>query len=445
VTKEYVFWTLIRSVIRAALFLWFVWPLSKGRRSAKNIAAAALLVILSETVRILPFLNGGGLIKALSRQICLIFGAYGAACVLLPVQRLYGFYTVSVFSFALAIWKNLISPRALPGVTFPEAFLAGSLAFTDLVRTGIETVLYLLTLLLLKKVFFAMEQDRRMRGNQVFLVLFPLFSNWIVLVALYNSFFYEQVLQDYRFGNDLMLVFWLLAASSLSIIVIAEWYFRMDKKRERLQKEQQLLEASYQQMEERRRADESLRLLEHDMKNHLRTLSRLSCSGEATRYIDRLIDQIQQNSGSVQTGNSTLDAVLSQKGQVCREKGIVLESYADLRQGGFLEPMEICTLFANCLDNAMEAVEQNARGNRTVSLSCAQIGGCIVAKFSNPADRAPVYENGRIVTGKADVSRHGYGLRSVARIVENRGGALRLNYENGLFTATWMIPIPAKM
>lgn len=444
-TQEYIFWTLLRSSIRAALFLWFVWPLSKGQRSASKIAAALLLVICSEAIRILPLFSGGGLSKALPRQLLLILGAYGAARVLLPVQRLYAFYVSSVFSFALAIWKNLISPYVLSFIPFPPAFLQDGLSFIDPVRTTIEFVIYTLTLLLLKKTFFTMEQDRRMRANQVFLVLFPLFSNWVILVALYNSFFFEQTLENYRYGSDLILVFYLLAAASLSIIVIAEWYFRMDRKKELLRQEQQLLEDSYERMETQRRADESLRMLEHDMKNHLVTLSKLSGqSSEAGRYIETLIENIQKNTSSFQTGNATLDAVLSQKEQLCREKGLTFESYADLRKGDFLEPMEVCTLFANCLDNAIEAAERVEGGRRAVVVSCAAIGGCIVAKFTNPCEKPPLWQNGRPVTQKKDAEKHGYGLRSVSGIVERRGGALRLNCENGLFTATWMIPIPQK-
>ncbi len=441
---EHSLWTLVRAVVRAALFLWFLWPLTKGRRQPWRIALALLLVVLGESVRLLSFLEGGGLLKAVPRQILLILGTYAAALVLSKIQRLYAFYLASVFSFALGLWKNLVSPYFFPGVRFPAEMVQSSLAFTEPVRTVFELSLCFLTLLLLKKTFFTMEPEREMRGSQAFLALFPLFSNWLIFVALYDSFFFEEMLKDYALGQTLALVYCTIIAASLIIVVIAERSFKNASRRARMEQEQRLLEEAYSRMEERRRADESLRTLRHDMKNHLTTLAQLAKEGRAEGYLDDLLKNITAAARQLQTGDPTLDVVLEQKQQQCSERGIELRAYPNLSGVGFLAPMEICTLFANCIDNGIEAVEKLPKEQRWIVVSCAPVGGGIVAKFTNPCPQKPNIRENSVETTKKDKSWHGYGLKSVEGVAVRHGGALWLHWENGLFCTTWMIPVPPK-
>lgn len=441
---EYLLWSLVRASIRSALFLWFIWPLTDGSRSLPKIALSALLALIADGVRILPFLTGGGLVVAFTRQIILIMVTYIAALSLLKTQKLFAFYVSAVFTFSCAIWKNLITPYMFASLPIPASFIASELSFTQPVRTGLETLAYFLTLFFIRKAFFNTDRSRVMQPTQVFLVLSPAFSNWIIMVVLYTSFFYEGFLFDYEYGHTLKLAFFMLAASTLAIIVIAEWSFHMNEKELQLQQSQQMLSDAYNRMESQRLADENLRHLQHDMKNHLMTLHALEAnSHDAKAYIDKLVGQIQHNVDFVKTGNATLDVVLMQKEQACREKGIELNCFVDFRHGDFLSPMEVCTLFANCLDNAIEAVSSLNKDNRHITLSCTTANGCILAKFSNPSATGPVYQSGKIQSTKDEPEKHGHGLSSVEKIATSHDGALQIKYENGMFQTMWMIPQPA--
>lgn len=444
-SAEQMTWNLVRALIRAVLFIWFVWPIIERDRNAKKLILAGLLVLCADAARILPLLGGGGVMQALVRQVILIVGTYNAARILLKTQRLFAFYIAAVFSFSCAIWKNLLSPYAFRGVPVFSMFIENSLNFTQPARTVIETLAYFLTLLFIKKTVFNMDKNRHMQPMQVFLVLFPAFSNWIIMVALYDSFFYQGLLLDYQYGDSLMLVFVLLASSTIAVIMIAEWYFSINEKQTRLHREQRLLADSYNRMESQRMADENLRHLQHDMKNHLMTLNLIQGnSQQAKEYIDKLIGEIQDNVEYIHTGNATLDVVLAQKSQMCRENAIDLHAYVDFRQGNFIDSVEVCTLFANCLDNAFEAVSLEEQENRRIVMSCTTVNGCIVAKFSNPSAKGPVYNEGKICSTKEDEGRHGYGLASVEKIAVSYGGALRIKYENRMFQTMWMIPLPEK-
>ena len=104
--------------------------------------------------------------------------------------------------------------------------------------------------------------------------------------------------------------------------------------------------------------------------------------------------------------------------------------------------MEICTLFGNCLDNAIEAVSDLPVKNRDIRISGGEVNQNIVINISNPFAHPLQQQENRFATTKKDKAHHGYGLLNVCHVVESHDGTLTFQTENACFCVCWMIPIP---
>lgn len=115
---------------------------------------------------------------------------------------------------------------------------------------------------------------------------------------------------------------------------------------EKTAREAQRLQQQYAYYEDKRKAEEAVRRLYHDMKNHLLLLEKQD-SPE--------IRQIANYEDYIHTGNDFLDIIIRDKARQAKEDEVDFSAVIHFEQGGFLEPIDISTIFGNALDNALEA------------------------------------------------------------------------------------------
>ncbi|MDD7085813.1 MAG: hypothetical protein PUI07_09120, partial [Clostridiales bacterium] len=120
------------------------------------------------------------------------------------------------------------------------------------------------------------------------------------------------------------------------------------------EKDRQMME--YDVLQEKERA---VARLAHDYKNQLAVGLTLL---EQKDY-DRLADQLRALSDSLTTtetvhfcANPVVNAVLANKAALCRRENITLEASLDVPEATGLSDGELCSVFANLLDNAIKAV-----------------------------------------------------------------------------------------
>lgn len=109
---------------------------------------------------------------------------------------------------------------------------------------------------------------------------------------------------------------------------------------------------------------------------------------------------------------------------------------AECNMGGisldFLADMDVTTIFANLLDNAIEAGEN--KKNFWIKIRGEQIQDFTVVKIWNPYSE--VYAPGR--SGKQ--GHEGIGLENVRHTVEKYHGALNIETKDGIFSVTAVFP-----
>ena len=209
-------------------------------------------------------------------------------------------------------------------------------------------------------------------------------------------------------------------------------------KAEQAAREAQRLERQYAYYEEKRKSEEKVRALYHDMKNHLLLLESQD-SPETRQMASQLRQQISEYEDYVRTGNDFLDIIVRDKAKQAKENQIDFSAVIHFEKGEFLKPMDISTIFGNALDNALEASLELPPEQRliTVKADCVRELLSIVVENNCAPDKG-----GYRQTSKKDIFLHGFGIRNIRNAVEKYSGQCLIRQEKGCFQMKILLPLP---
>ena len=176
---------------------------------------------------------------------------------------------------------------------------------------------------------------------------------------------------------------------------------------------QNVLQAQYAQY---RSAQDSIDLINkkyHDLKHQIAVL-RSETSEEKAHYLDAMEQEIRSYEAQNKTGNEVLDTILTSKSLYCQQHGITLTCVADGAALDFMDTMDLCSLFGNALDNAIESVEKLPDSEqRLIHLVVARQKSFLWIRVENTYDGAFQADGTLPKTTKTDARHHGYGLKSI--------------------------------
>lgn len=206
------------------------------------------------------------------------------------------------------------------------------------------------------------------------------------------------------------------------------------------QEMQRVLQAQQQQFDFKLQSIEAVNRKYHDMKNLLLYLEK---GQRDTPELRSLMQEMAPFETLVSTGNEAVDIILTEKLALCRQEGICCVPYVDGRMLDFVGPLDICTIFGNALDNAIESCRRiDDPEGRHISVKTNRRGGCTVLVFRNTFAEAPVLQDGMPVSTKQDRENHGFGLKSIRFIVGKYDGQLHCQAEGREFVLTLLLPVP---
>lgn len=200
----------------------------------------------------------------------------------------------------------------------------------------------------------------------------------------------------------------------------------------------------YEALRERQEGEGDIRRLHHDMKNHLLAIRCLSGNKQSLEnYIDRLLEkEMSALENLPQTGNELLDGLLGEKMLLAEKLHITFTVQVDFRSCITMAGTDLCAIFGNITDNAIEAV-RNIREpeRRRILLRSEQAAGQLVISCSNPYDGELQKIGDRYISTKQSAGR-GIGLSSVRYAVEKNGGLMTVDTEQpGIFRIILLLPL----
>ncbi len=207
-----------------------------------------------------------------------------------------------------------------------------------------------------------------------------------------------------------------------------------DENRYLFMREELILE-KYQQLEEEM---ERNRCIVHDIRHDTLALYEYAKNGDYSKlktYLENMMDELPISKKEVWTQNSLWDLIIQQKKEVAKEMGIQVEINTELISGFPFTEREGCAIFGNLLDNAIEACQNNAGINKRISVRVTRKNAMLFLKVGNSIESKPRMRSGKFITSKkGDI--HGYGLKSVERIVKKHEGVIAYDISDGWFSVS---------
>lgn len=245
-------------------------------------------------------------------------------------------------------------------------------------------------------------------------------------IAFFSTAFLCDFFMDMIYGNAIQNYVFLSCLVSLLLMVY--FYFRQSQ----LKMQISVLDTQYDLIESQYvRAQnfyaENAKLY-HDIKHHLRALERLLQNGdqrEALSYIESVQQPLQCKMIPVHTGVDIVDTVIYEAKEKAEQRNILLVVETPILPSELkLEDREFCVLFANLLNNALEAAKEQIR------LNVAITAGFLVIEMQNDYKEKPVVKNNHFVSEREqDSLAHGWGMKIIEQIVEKYQGELSIRVD----------------
>ena len=137
-----------------------------------------------------------------------------------------------------------------------------------------------------------------------------------------------------------------------------------------------------------------------------------------------------------------LDGIVSMKAGKMMDEGIKFTLDGVVDGGLKMSPMDICGIFANALDNALEAASQT-KPDAWVNMEIKRTEKFFVIRIRNSVKETVDVQalmNSDGYSSKNDKEHHGFGLSNIKATVGKYDGMLKAESEGGEFILSIMIP-----
>lgn len=191
---------------------------------------------------------------------------------------------------------------------------------------------------------------------------------------------------------------------------------------------------------------ESIELIQkqhHDLKHQIEVIRKTSDPHKRESYLAEIDEAIAVYEAQNKTGNVVLDTLLTGKKLQCLEKKVNITCIADGELLDFINVMDICSIFGNALDNAIESVEKlEMQDKRLIRVAVFSQNRFLMIRIENYIENEPSFEEGLPKTTKDNKMMHGFGIKSIKSSIEKYGGNLTINIEDSWFILRLIIPLP---
>ena len=215
--------------------------------------------------------------------------------------------------------------------------------------------------------------------------------------------------------------------------------------RKELEAVQNVLQNQYVQYKQSRESIELINYKYHDLKHQIAVLRSEEDPKKREEFLNRMEEEIRQYEAQNKTGNKVLYTVLTTKSLYCTKHGITFTCVADGTLLDFMDVMDICSIFGNALDNAIECeLKIPDKEKRLIHVTVSKQKMFLILRFENYCEETLQYQEGALVTTKKEKEFHGYGLKSIQYTANKYEGAVSMNVEDNWFELKVLIPMGQK-
>lgn len=302
--------------------------------------------------------------------------------------------------------------------------------------TVISDVVLLIILLLLKYKGHSYIRAKLSLGELILITIFCVFSPVIIVVL-------EALETLVQYGGYNLA--WMIFVLVLNFAVIYGIAYRKKAKYYKLQSEsyKSQFDDEYNYFKEYKDNNKEIAKFRHDWNNHMIVMQQLfeqEKFEEAKKYFESFPVVKKSNTTKVLSGNETVDTILAAKAEIFDKHNVELKINGSLSRLSAMESMDICILFSNLIDNALEAVAR-VNKKRYLHINVTESPNMLMIIFKNPTDQELLIEGDTIKSTKEDAMKHGIGLQNVAEIIEKYKGEYYIETMENEFVVKIVLPM----
>ncbi len=212
--------------------------------------------------------------------------------------------------------------------------------------------------------------------------------------------------------------------SCVLVLFLIFGLFRQNKLQEEKDKLNSFLNAEEKKHELSKELTEVINTKFHDLKHQLILFEKKTDNEEYRREIVHIKESISAYESLVDSGNATLDLVVSQKNMICEQDKIQFSYLLDGKLLLFMEPLDIAALFGNALDNAINYVKGvSMPEKRYISMRIEKRSEIVYVHLENYFSGKVEFKDG-LPLSKGDDDYHGFGCKSMRNIVRKYKGEI---------------------
>jgi sensor histidine kinase YesM len=373
-----------------------------------NTELINLIVILAVNIAIIKLLFTSSLKSAIFHSIALV--------VIQTIAEVISVYLISLF-------LHITSAE-----TINNHFESGVI---------ISRIIYFLFSVLLSN-FSSRESNHKNWGKWFVLSLLPIGSAYSILVF---KTLIENI--DMDFKQNILNISALCVLLLVNIIIYFV-YERAESDNQKLVEyelinQKNTIDMQYLSLLEKK--SEQMQILTHDYKNHIQTIAAMSTSPDVKSYLNGILGEIEENNSIAKTKNKILDIILNKYVEICNDKGISFSTETISENLSFMDGNDLSAMFNNMLDNAVESAEISQGKTISLQISSSMNSYCKIVLI-NSCDHEPNEKDGKLLSTKKRPNFHGYGTKSIMKIVNKYSGDLQWYYNKKAFEFKLIIAIP---
>lgn len=209
-----------------------------------------------------------------------------------------------------------------------------------------------------------------------------------------------------------------------------------------------MLKSQYNQYRNYQESIDLINMKYHDLKHQIAGLRAETDIDKRTEWLDAMEDDIRGFESVTNTGNKVLDTIIAGKIIHGQKYDIKFTCVIDGKLLEFMHVTDICTIFGNAIDNAIENVVMiKDIEKRIIHVTVSAKNKFVLIQFQNYCEVKPNEDKRGIrlfESSKADKRNHGFGLKSIQYTVDKYDGTMKAGMNKDWFELTILIPCSNK-